>query len=247
MIDIIQKHLDAVERIQAELEDKIRQALGDVTPAEILERADELPAEIAAELQDWIERHVLQDLVDESQRFLSDVEDDAEEQVAANEDQVRGLVAVLFDGYIASVTAIITGALSEIKNSANLQQSLGRASDLIIAEMQSENAGIGARLKAMTRRLVVETDSFVSSAGGVVPIAVSKEPLIWITVQDKKVCDDCFPRHGETRTAAEWIDLGLPRTGWSVCTGYCRCILVPLSAASKFGMPGPIVRPRRKS
>ena len=40
-------------------------------------------------------------------------------------------------------------------------------------------------------------------------------------------CPDCLTRHGQTLTRAEWIKLGLPGSGWSVCGGYCVCILEP--------------------
>lgn len=40
-------------------------------------------------------------------------------------------------------------------------------------------------------------------------------------------CPDCLPRHNQTRTLDEWTAAGLPRTGWSVCQGRCKCTLHP--------------------
>ena len=50
---------------------------------------------------------------------------------------------------------------------------------------------------------------------------------VWITVHDKRVCPDCISRHGQVRSMAEWRIIGLPRSGWSICGGSCRCQLVP--------------------
>ena len=243
MTDLIQLHLEAIEGLQAELEDRIKKALGDIGPEELLARADELPQEIADELSNWIEEYMLNRLIHESVRFLADISDD---EVTVDEERVRSGVLLLLDHYKSTVITLSTAAFSEIKNQAALQQNMGRSTDKIVAELEDATAGLGARLSGFQRSLVATTDSFVSSAGGVVVLTGVSEALTWITVLDKKVCGDCDKRHGMCQTAQEWIDLGLPRSGWSVCTGYCRCILVPNSTFVSKGSPGPVVRGRRK-
>src|ERR1039458_6883153 len=243
MTDLIQLHLDAIEALQAELEDRIKKALGDISPEEILARADELPQEIADELSNWIEQYMLNRLVRESARFLADMED---EEFTVDEERVRSGVLLLLEHYKSTVATLATAAFTEIQNQAALQQNMGRALDKIVAELKDATAGLGARYSAFQRSLVVTTDSFVSSAGGVVVLTGVTGALTWITVLDTKVCGDCDKRHGVTQSAQEWIDLGLPRSGWSVCTGFCRCILVPTSAFVIKGSPGPVVRGRRK-
>lgn len=49
----------------------------------------------------------------------------------------------------------------------------------------------------------------------------------WISVGDNKVCPDCEGRHGETGTMEFFETIGLPASGFSVCTTNCRCQLVP--------------------
>jgi len=49
----------------------------------------------------------------------------------------------------------------------------------------------------------------------------------WISVGDNKVCVDCEGRHGETGTMEFFETIGLPASGFSVCTTNCRCQLVP--------------------
>jgi len=54
--------------------------------------------------------------------------------------------------------------------------------------------------------------------------------LRWRTVGDSRVCQDCDPRHDSGGlTLDEWEAQGLPGTGWSICRGLCRCILLPES------------------
>lgn len=55
----------------------------------------------------------------------------------------------------------------------------------------------------------------------------------WVTIEDKRVCDDCLPRHGTEHTLAEWTALGKPQTGWSICQERCRCMLLPREWVNK--------------
>lgn len=245
MLNNIHRHLEAIENLQADLEARIQQALGDVSPEEILSRTDELPQEIADELASWIEQHMLQSLVDESVRFLKDAGFDAEDVEEDDEDRVRALVGLLLDHYKLTVVALVTAVFTDIQNRATLQEGLGRSREVIVAELSDEKAGVGSKLKALLRSLVGATDSFISSAGGVVMIARYSGELTWVTVEDKRVCVDCAGLHGASHTPAAWIEFGLPRTGWSVCGGACRCMLMPTVAFKRAGEFGPVVRKRR--
>ena len=49
----------------------------------------------------------------------------------------------------------------------------------------------------------------------------------WISVGTPRICTDCEARVGEIKTYQEWIDLGLPATGWSLCREFCYCQLLP--------------------
>ena len=52
----------------------------------------------------------------------------------------------------------------------------------------------------------------------------------WQTAGFGKVCDDCRPRNQKVKTYKAWRAIGLPRSGFSKCRGYCRCQLYPESA-----------------
>lgn len=47
------------------------------------------------------------------------------------------------------------------------------------------------------------------------------------TTAGNNVCRDCEPRHGEVDTFQAWEEVGLPRSGFSVCSSHCQCVLVP--------------------
>ena len=49
----------------------------------------------------------------------------------------------------------------------------------------------------------------------------------WITAVGVKHCEDCDKRAGQLKTYQEWINLGLPGTGWSRCNTRCYCNLDP--------------------
>ena len=62
---------------------------------------------------------------------------------------------------------------------------------------------------------------------------MDKMLFTWVTVGGHKVCPDCDARSGETKTWAEWEAEGIPASGWSVCKGYCYCVLDPTGKVSK--------------
>jgi len=70
------------------------------------------------------------------------------------------------------------------------------------------------------------------------------EDETWVSVL-VNTCEDCFPRHSVTRPHNEWVEMGLPGTGWSVCKARCQCQLIPNSISeSKEQLLKPIKRVR---
>jgi hypothetical protein len=57
----------------------------------------------------------------------------------------------------------------------------------------------------------------------------SVEEFQWVGISDKRVCEDCEDRHGQTGTMEYFRTVGLPRSGFSICQTNCRCQLVPMN------------------
>lgn len=65
---------------------------------------------------------------------------------------------------------------------------------------------------------------------------VNLERWVWVTtVSPTGPCPDCAANEGMELSYNDWIDIGLPGSGWSVCKGACLCELRPagLSGESK--------------
>jgi hypothetical protein len=54
----------------------------------------------------------------------------------------------------------------------------------------------------------------------------------WVAVSVHP-CPDCEARAGNEMTYSEWVDMGLPGSGRTICMNACRCQLVPSDAASE--------------
>lgn len=52
----------------------------------------------------------------------------------------------------------------------------------------------------------------------------------WITVSTRP-CPDCQPRAGKVFPYSEWVKLGIPGAGRTICGPACRCKLLPITVA----------------
>ena len=53
------------------------------------------------------------------------------------------------------------------------------------------------------------------------------QEFMWVTVS-KNPCFQCQERAGRTEAWEMWATIGLPRSGFSVCRGNCKCHLEPM-------------------
>ena len=58
--------------------------------------------------------------------------------------------------------------------------------------------------------------------------AQGQDRWLWVAVGGHKVCLDCDARAGQVNTYSYWEKNGLPSSGWSVCKGFCYCVLDPV-------------------
>lgn len=98
--------------------------------------------------------------------------------------------------------------------------------DVLRADMQ-ESGRIFGQLKNDAREQVSGAINQSSRLGQNKEYG-EKDKFIWVTVAGHKVCGDCAYRAGKVTTYRAWEKVGLPGTGWSVCKGYCYCIIDPI-------------------
>ena len=89
----------------------------------------------------------------------------------------------------------------------------------------------------------VEASSNGSANGRFTKPGVSQ--FQWVSVGDGKVCPDCEERHGETGTMEYFETIGLPASGFSVCTTNCRCQLLPENYKGE-NLDKPLVKEKKK-
>ena len=97
----------------------------------------------------------------------------------------------------------------------------------LATDMQNKGRIFG-ELKNSIKSSLVEGVNQAGQAGSFAAYDPDENTVFtWITVAGHKICADCAPRGGQQGTLREWEERGMPGTGWSVCQGYCYCILDP--------------------
>lgn len=97
----------------------------------------------------------------------------------------------------------------------------------LATDMQSKGRIFG-ELKNSIKSSLVEGVNQAGQAGSFAAYDPDENTVFTlITVAGHKICADCAPRGGQQGTLREWEERGMPGSGWSVCQGYCYCILDP--------------------
>ena len=81
-------------------------------------------------------------------------------------------------------------------------------------------------LNNSVKNSISQSMMYASTMGAMEILRELSENMIWVTVSGR-VCQDCSGRAGQIETFNTWEKLGLPGSGWSVCRGYCYCVLDP--------------------
>jgi hypothetical protein len=122
-------------------------------------------------------------------------------------------------------------------------------SENMIKETLANDMGTGGRifgeLRNSTKASIVDGINQSAKLGQYENYDLDKGKLAWVSVGGHKVCMDCDGRAGKELTFAEWETEGLPGSGWSVCQGYCYCVLDPTGKMSK-KVDAPVTEPGRK-
>ena len=102
-------------------------------------------------------------------------------------------------------------------------------SDDIIKQTLANDMGTGGRifgqLRNDTKASIVDGINQSAKMGQYKNYDLNKGLFSWVTVGGHKVCPDCDGRAGIKLTFQEWEAEGIPGSGWSVCQGFCYCVL----------------------
>ena len=98
----------------------------------------------------------------------------------------------------------------------------------MLATDMAERGRVFGELRNSIKESLVEGINQSGQAGSFQAYDPEEKTIFtWVTVAGHKICADCSPRGGQRATLKEWEEQGMPATGWSVCGGYCYCILDP--------------------
>ena len=103
----------------------------------------------------------------------------------------------------------------------------------VIATDMKEGGRIFGQLRNEIKSQVVFGINQSAKIGQYANYDLDKMLFTWVVVGGHKVCPDCDSRAGQIKTFAEWEAEGLPGSGWSVCKGYCYCVLDPVGKMSE--------------
>tara|TARA_Y100000593_G_C4307682_1_gene336614 strand:+ start:689 stop:2080 length:1392 start_codon:yes stop_codon:yes gene_type:complete len=124
----------------------------------------------------------------------------------------------------------------------------GMSEDMIkqtLANDMKTGGSIFGKLRNDTKASIVDGINQSAKLGQYQNYDLDKGEFAWVTVGGHRVCIDCDGRAGQKMTFAEWESEGLPGSGWSVCQGFCYCVLDPTGKASK-KIDAPVKEPGKK-
>ena len=123
----------------------------------------------------------------------------------------------------------------------------------MLATDMAERGRVFGELRNSIKESLVEGINQSGQAGSFQAYDPEEKTIFtWVTVAGHKICHDCSPRGGQRATLKEWEEQGMPATGWSVCGGYCYCILDPSGKISprvefeKVQEKGATIKPKPK-
>ena len=114
-----------------------------------------------------------------------------------------------------------------------------KAIETVLAQDMANGGRIFGELKNSTKAAIAFGIGQASRLGQYENYDLDKGLMAWVTVGGHRICHDCDGRAGEVRTFAEWEVEGVPGSGWSVCQGFCYCVLDPTGQVSKKITTGP--------
>ena len=102
----------------------------------------------------------------------------------------------------------------------------------VLAQDMANGGKIFGALRNGTKEEIVNTMNQASRLGQFEEYG-TQDTYVWVTVGGHKICGDCDSRSGTQMSYDKHAQEGLPGSGWSVCGGYCYCVLDPIGKIDK--------------
>tara|TARA_Y100001937_G_C7132142_1_gene338132 strand:- start:2053 stop:2625 length:573 start_codon:yes stop_codon:yes gene_type:complete len=112
----------------------------------------------------------------------------------------------------------------------------GISESFIVSSLENDMKSGGRIFGELTNNIKAGIKELVNQSGRLGQLEQygnKYEMFTWVTVSGHRICIDCEGRSGQEKTYNEWYEAGLPGSGWSVCRGYCYCVLDPTGTLSK--------------
>ena len=157
---------------------------------------------------------------------INEILNEYEEGLEENDQNLIRLIAlgVAFD--IAVFTTRIERLVLTLRGTGVSDEALA---GILAADLSTHGPIFGELRNSIVRGIVFGNNQF-SRTGQIEVYGDSIDLFRWVTIQGHRICDDCQGREGEIDTLDGWISRGMPGAGWSLCGGYCYCILVPVGS-----------------
>ena len=141
--------------------------------------------------------------------------DDVERMVLDRIDQVVFRTDIFSDEITRTVQALASSGVSQeqIEN--------------ILAQDMANGGKIFGGLRNGVKEEIVNTMNQASRLGQFEEYGL-QDNYMWVTVGGHKICSDCDSRAGKVKSYDDWAKEGLPGSGWSLCGGYCYCVIDPV-------------------
>ena len=168
--------------------------------------------------------------------------------VLASLDELPPEVETMLLGVMDKMVYDVKTFSNSLEKSVYTMQQAG-TSPKIIKQTLANDMGTGGRifgqLRNDTKASIVDGINQSAKMGQYKNYDLDKGEFAWVAVGGHKVCMDCDARAGQKMTFAGWEAEGLPGSGWSVCQGFCYCVLDPTGKASK-KIDAPVKEPGAK-
>ena len=130
-----------------------------------------------------------------------------------------------------TINATAERLVLDVNEFVNTMRASGVSSQEIFNRLQDDLNESGRIFGAFKNKSKLTIANGIENAGNIAAEQIFQqegvERYMWVTAGGN-ICPDCKERAGTTGTMSFFSNLGLPKSGFSVCRDNCQCQLVPI-------------------